>query len=309
MAQAMNTLMRTDRVPFSVAINSEGTKRMLERTLADKRTRERFVTSVVAAVSASPLLAQCEPASILSAALQGNALGLAPSPQLGQFYMIPYGTKATFQMGVNGWKQLAIRSGQYRDIDALVVKEGEYKGRDRATGKPVFEFVEDAEEWARLPAAGYLASFELLNGFRKVEYMSRAEVVRHAARYSKAFNIELFERYEKYLETGEGMTDRDLRQASSPWYESFDGMAQKTVLIRLLKRWGVLSIDMQTAMEREDDAVEDGAGVLMEQPIQTESEKAEEASETPEQPKAAQTEAPASAKQNSTKQEEDDFFD
>ena len=101
---------------------------------------------------------------------------MAPSAALGQYWLIPYKNNKTgitvcqFQLGVAGYKQLAMRSGQYLDIDAIEVREGEYKGRDKQTGKPVFEFFDDDDVRESLPIIGYLAYFELLNGFKKSGY-------------------------------------------------------------------------------------------------------------------------------------------
>lgn len=125
----------------------------------------------------------------------GESLNLSPSPQLGQYYMVPYkdkkrGTVAQFQLGYKGYIQLAERSGQYLDIDAFPVVEGEYRGRDRFTRRPILEFLEDDGDRESRPVVGYYAYFELNNGFRKVLYWSKDKMLAHADRYSQAFHME-----------------------------------------------------------------------------------------------------------------------
>lgn len=237
---------------FSQAMNTDGMRNMLSSSIADPKKRARFATAIIATVSANPTLKNCEPASIISSALQGEALELSPSPALGHYYIVPYGDKATFQIGVNGLKQLAMRSGQYRDIDTIEVREGEYKGRDSFTGKPMFEFISDDDARENTPIIGYLAYFELLNGFRKTVYFSKEKTLNWAHRYSQAFDKDLYRKYETYQKTGSGMSDGELRRCSSPWYEQFDFMGQKTVLRQLLSKWGILSIDLRSALEAED---------------------------------------------------------
>lgn len=243
---------------FSQAIQTPEYKALINNTLRDPARANRFVTGVISAVSATPALQKCEPASILSAALQGEALNLSPSPTLGEYYMIPYGVKwnakessyesykAQFQLGVAGRIQLAMRTGEYADLDTIEVREGEFKGRDPRTGKPLFAFVEDDDEREKLPVVGYLAYFELTNGFRHSVYFSKEKVLNWADRYSKAFDRALYERYI----SGEELNWKDQQKCSSPWYERFDTMAENTVLKQCLKR-GPKSIEMRRADEAE----------------------------------------------------------
>lgn len=250
MANATNTLVQAGgKVPFTVAIQGQGIQRMLQAAFSTPQAITKFTADLMAAVTATPGLKDCEPASIVSAGLQCSVLNLSTSPAMGEAYIVPYGGKATFQLGKNGLVQLAIRSGQYKDIDTIEVRQGEYKGRDRETGKPKFEFVEDDDLRENLPVIGYLAYFELLNGFKKSVYFSKEKMLKWANRYSPAFNIETYRRYETYQQTGQGMTEQELRRCSSPWYESFQAMAEKTVLRQLLQRWGVKSTELAKALE------------------------------------------------------------
>lgn len=245
---------------FSVVIHSDMCKNLINKTLGDENKAQRFVASICSAVATNQQLQSCEPNSVISAALLGEALNLSPSPQLGQYYIVPYkntktgNTDGQFQMGWHGYYQLAIRSGQYKDLDVIEVREGEYKGRDKLTGKQTFEFIEDEEERLSKPTIGYLGYFELLNGYRKQIYMSKTEMEKHADTYSKAFSLADYEKLKKGL-----IPEKDMWKYSSYWYKDFDGMAFKTILRRLISKYGVMSIDMQEAFVKDMAVIhEDG---------------------------------------------------
>ena len=137
---------------FSVSIQSDAYKKLINNTLGDPDRAKRFIASISSAVATNPALQECEAGSILSGALLGEALNLSPSPQLGQYYLVGYKdkntgtTNAQFQLGYKGYLALAMRSGQYKDLDVIEIKQGEYKGRDKENGKPKFEFIESEEE-------------------------------------------------------------------------------------------------------------------------------------------------------------------
>lgn len=221
---------------FSTFMASDAVKNKINEMIGGK-DGQRFITSIISAVSANPSLAECDHSTILSAAMQGEALKLSPSQQLGHYYLVPYRdnnlkrTVAQYQIGYKGYIQLAMRSGQYRDLDVIEIREGEYKGKDKFTGKPVIEFIEDDDERENMPVIGYFAYFELLNGFRKSLYWSKAKMEKHALQYSKGY-----------------ASDRRNNKAYTFWSKDFNGMAFKTMLRQLLSKWAVMSIDMQTAM-------------------------------------------------------------
>ena len=169
--------------------------------------------------------------------------------------MVPFnnrkkGTKeAQFQLGYKGLLQLAIRTSEYIDIDAIEIKEGEYKGRDKFTGRPKFEFVEDDDIRENLPVVGYMAYFEMKNGYIKRLYWSKTKMENHADTYSMAFDLE------KYHDLQEGKIPQSEQwKYSSFWYKNFDEMAKKTMLRQLLSKHGLLSTEMQKAVES-DQAV------------------------------------------------------
>lgn len=253
---------------FSIAIQTPQYQKLVNDTLGDPDRARRFVAAVTSAVSVNPALQDCDAGTVLSAALLGESLNLSPSPQLGQYYMVPYWDKkrgcnvAQFQIGYKGYIQLAERSGQYLDLDAFPVVEGEYKGRDRFTRRPVLEFLEDDGERENRPVVGYYAYFELNNGFRKVLYWSREKMLAHADRYSQAFHLNAKEAqdpryarvsYEDYL-AGKYPSGEEWKY-SSFWYKDFDGMACKTMLRQLISKWGIMSIDLQRAISGDEAAI------------------------------------------------------
>ncbi len=242
---------------FSLAIQSEGYKRLINNTLGDQKRAAKFIAAISSAVATNPGLQECDAGSILSGALLGEALNLSPSPQLGQYYLVPFDQKkynektkkfeltskrAQFQLGYKGYIQLAIRSGQYKDIDVIEVREGEYLGRDKITGKHQFEFIEDEVERENKPIIGYMAYFEYLNGFYKNLYWSKEKMQKHALEYSQAYAS-------------------DVKKGTnySFWTKDFNGMAFKTMLRQLISKWGIMSIDMQEALTKDMSVVkEDG---------------------------------------------------
>lgn len=227
---------------FSLAIQSEGYKKLINNTLGDPKRAAKFIAAISSAVATNSSLQQCDAGSILSGALLGEALNLSPSPQLGQYYLVPFKDKAQFQLGYKGYIQLAIRSGQYKDIDVIEVREGEYLGRDKTTGKHQFEFIENEVERENKPIIGYMAYFEYSNGFYKNLYWSKEKMQKHALEYSQAYAS-------------------DIKKGTnySFWSKDFDGMAFKTMLRQLISKWGIMSIDMQEAITKDMSVVkEDG---------------------------------------------------
>lgn len=237
---------------FSVMIQTDAYQKLINNTLGDKTKAQRFIASITSAVSTNPALQECEAGSILSGALLGEALNLSPSPQLGQMYLVPFNNtkkgvkEAQFMLGAKGYKQLAIRSGQYKDLDFIEVREGEYLGRDEETGKQKFRFMSDDTKREHLPVVGYLAYFELLNGYKKQIYWSKEKMLNHADKYSKAFNRLDYEK----LQAGQ-IPQKDMWKYSSYWYADFDGMAEKTLYRQLISKYGVMSIEFQEAFTKD----------------------------------------------------------
>ena len=254
---------------FSVAITTKGYQTLINNTLGDPQRARRFVSAITSAVAVNPALQECEAGTILAGALLGESLNLSPSPQLGQYYLVPFKSKAKydrqgnlispevikaqFVLGYKGYIQLALRSGAYADLDVMDIKQGEYLGKDPMTGKPRFSFIEDDNERDMLETIGYMAYFEYLNGFRKVIYWSREKMLSHADKYSPAFSAKAFQD----IQDGK-IAEKDMWRYSSFWYKNFDDMAKKTLLRHIISRWGVMSPEMQTAFERDSSVSEIG---------------------------------------------------
>lgn len=203
------------KMSLSAAFSTPQFKEAIHNALNDAGREKTFVASVIAASTANPVIQECTPKSVLSAALVGESLKLCPSPQLGHYYFVPYETvvkdrngrniplldaegrqlmdnrgkpryltqkTAQFQMGYKGYIQLALRSAQYKNIVVLSIKEGELKRWNPLTEELVVELIEDDDVREQTPTVGYYAAFEYLNGFRKALYWSRTKMERHALR-------------------------------------------------------------------------------------------------------------------------------
>ena len=256
-----NSLVNTqnNKPTFSTFMTSKAVQNRIS-TMVSGDGGPRFISSVVSAVSVNPMLAECDYSTILSAALLGESLKLSPSPQLGQYYMVPFndkkrGTKvAQFQLGYKGYIQLAIRSGQYKKLNVLAIKEGELVRFDPLNEEIEVRLIEDENERERAATIGYYAMFEYTNGFRKAMYWSVEKMMAHADKYSMAFSAA------KYRDLIAGkIPQSEMWKYSSFWYKDFDGMAYKTMLRQLISKWGIMSIDLQTAINK-DMAVTYGDG-------------------------------------------------
>ena len=199
-------------------LNSDAIKSRFERVLDS--SPESFISSILTIVRSNPQLQKCDANSILAAAGMAAALKLPINPNLGFAYIIPYKNQATFQIGWKGIVQLALRTGQYKSIHAGPVCEGQIQDIDFVTGEIV------RGEKLSDNIVGYVAHFELLNGFNKSLYMTVDEITEHAKKYSQSFNYDL-----------------NSGRKSSVWSNNFNAMACKTVLKLLISKFGIISID------------------------------------------------------------------
>ena len=259
--EVKNSLVNKEpKQTFSAFLATDAMKKKINEMVGGK-DGQQFVTEIISAVSTNSQLAECENSSIVSAALLGQALKLSPSPQLGQYYIVPFNNSdrgckvAQFQLGYKGYIQLAIRSGQYKKINVLAIKEGELIEYDPLNEEIKVNLIEDEELREQAKTIGYYAMFEYLNGFRKTLYWSKNKMLAHADKYSKAFSVNATKgKYPKVsfedFEAGK-VAEEDMWKYSSFWYKDFDGMAYKTMLRQLISKWGIMSVDMQTAMEKD----------------------------------------------------------
>lgn len=226
----------TNRPKFSVAIQSDMYKNLINQTLVDKDRATRFIASISSAVATNQALQECDAGTILSGALLGESLNLSPSPQLGQYYLVPFNDSkkgykvAQFQLGYKGYIQLAIRSGQYKKLNVLAIKKGELVKYDPLNEEIEVNLIEDEEKRENAETIGYYAMFEYTNGFRKSLYWSKSKMEKHALKYSNGYKA---------------------RKGYTYWEKDFDGMAYKTMLRQLISKWGIMSIDMQQAVEKD----------------------------------------------------------
>jgi len=262
---------RQQKTGLTAYLTNDAVKNQINNVVGGKNG-DRFIASIVSAVQVNSDLQECTNPSILSAALLGESLKLSPSPQLGQYYMVPFrnnkkGCKeAQFQLGYKGYIQLAIRSGQYKKLNVLAIKEGELVRFDPLNEEIEVNLIDDEEVREEAKTIGYYAMFEYTNGFRKAMYWSKKKMEAHALKYSKGYAA---------------------KKGYTFWEKDFDGMAYKTMLRQLISKWGIMSIDMQNAMESDmavihEDGTKDYADTVSEENIVLDQDLQEAVEETPE---------------------------
>jgi recombination protein RecT len=218
-----------NQTAMSVYLSNEKTKNYLHSILGERTGQ--FITSLTSLSGSSKMLKNCDRNSLLACALKATSMELPFDPNLGFAWAVPYKNTATFQIGCKGYTQLALRTGQYKSLNARDVREGEFIGRDYV-GDPIIEWQSDIERMNK-PIVGYMAGLELVNGFRKIIFWTVEEVEKHAERYSQS--------YRKYKQTK--------NSNDAIWASQFDKMAEKTVLKSLISKYGIMSIEMQNAVK------------------------------------------------------------
>lgn len=239
-----NSLIKKTKMSMSTYLSDNAVKNKINEVIGGQNG-QRFISSIVSAVSTNPTLQECTNKSILNAALLGESLNLSPSPQLGHYYFVPFNDKeqgkvASFQLGYKGYIQLAIRSGQYKKLNVVAIKEGELVRYDPLNEEIEVNLIEDEELREQAPTVGYYAFFEYTNGFKKSLYWSKTKMQSHAKKYSPG--------YAKDLEKGTSWTF---------WAKDFDAMAYKTMLRQLISKWGVMSTDFITALDSDMAVIND----------------------------------------------------
>lgn len=224
---------------FQAVMNNSYYQTLLQNTL--KENKGTFTTSLMELATSDEKLLQCAPYALMAEALKAASLHLPLNKQLGQCYILPFKNHGvmtpTLVVGTKGYLQLAMRTGKYETINSDVVYEGELKGYDKVTGNLDLSGVRTSN----VPI-GYFAYMKMKNGFSKLLYMSLDEVCLYAKQYSPTVKFS-----EKA--TADSLKALALKQAASGvsdgvgWYSNFESMALKTVLRRLLSKWGELSIE------------------------------------------------------------------
>lgn len=219
---------------LTTVISGDAVKGKVAAILGDNSKAAKFVSALTSMINQNPALADCEQSSLINAALVGFSLEL--SPQLQQYYVVPFkDTKnnrvvATYQMGWKGYWQLAMRTGQYKSLNVTEVKDGEAVNFDRLSGNiSNVKWLPEGDREAK-PTIGYIAYFELLNGFQKSLYWDIKKMQAHAEKYSMGYRT-------------------DIRNGTKYtfWSKDFDGMAFKTMLRQIISKYGVMSVEMEQA--------------------------------------------------------------
>ena len=229
------------QVTLKSMVNDERTKNKFKEMLGNKAVG--FLTSLINTTNGNAQLQQADPNSILKAGAIAATLDLPIDPNLGFAYIVPYKKKykdelgnwnekneAQFQMGYKGFVQLAIRTGQYKRINVAVMYEGQFESYDPITDELKYNLENKLSD----EITHYVAYFQTINGFEKYNIMSKEEVEQHGMKFSKTFKKE-----------------------KSTWQTDFNAMAKKTVLKLLLSKFGILSIEMQTALKTDQAVIKD----------------------------------------------------
>ena len=255
-----NSTLAASKPKFSTVIKSNTYQNLIKQTLGNPKKAERYTAAIMSAVATNPQLQNCEAKTILSGSLLAESLNLAHSPQLGQYYLVPFKVKAKngipehydaqFILGYKGYIQLAIRSGNYKKINVMEIKDGELVSYDPFNEEIVLQPIQDVDEREQTETIGYYAMFEYINGFKKVIYWSKKQMLQHADKYSPAFSKLAYEK----LRNGE-IPNNEMWKYSSFWYKDFDGMAKKTLIRQLIGKWGVMSAEMTQAMELDNNSL------------------------------------------------------
>ena len=233
----MSTALQTNAVMELKGLLSKDKVQQIFFDMLGKRAGA-FVNSVTNITRNSYALQKCDPQTIISSAIDAASLNLPVDPGLGFAAIVPYGTKAQFQIMYKGITQLAIRSGQYKTISCSEIYSDELLSHNPITG--VVKFKDPAGYKLRFKkqdkdVIGHYAEFVLKSGFEKSDYMSHAEAMAHGEKYSKAYQNDLRK-----------------KEKNCPWSLMPIAMCNKTVYLRLMKKYGILSIEMQDAFERDE---------------------------------------------------------
>ena len=209
-------------------MDSPAVKKRFEEVLCEKAPQ--YMSSIVNLVNSDTNLKKCEPMSVIASCMVAATMDLPVDKNLGYAWVVPYGTKAQFQMGYKGFIQLALRTAQYKGINVVEIREGELINWNPLTEELEVDFTQRKSN----KVIGYAGYFKLLNGFEKKAYWSKEDMEAHAKKFSKTDNFK-----------------------NGVWQTDFDSMAKKTVLRNLLSKWGILSIEMQKAYTADNNTIKE----------------------------------------------------
>ena len=254
----MSNLVESNTKSITQYLNGNQMQDYLKSVLGGKK--DNFITNVVSMYNQSKGLQECSQKSLVSGAIVATALNLSLNQSFGYAYLVPYKKKdrngkviscdAQFQIGYKGYIQLAMRTGQYKKINAVPIHKNQFVRWSPMCEDLVLTDIEGEGE-----IVGYAAYFQLLNGFEKTMFWRYDKMLKHADEFSQAFNKTALQK----LKDGE-IPQEDLWKFSSYWYKNFDEMALKTMLRQLLSKYGILSEEMQSAYESDQQVIVDGVG-------------------------------------------------
>ena len=254
--------MRTDvaqksSVGITAYLNSQTIQNYLKDVIGNNK--EKFITNLVNVTNQNKQLQKCTNISLMSGALAATTLNLSLNQSFGYAYLVPFKNnkltkekgqeiyEAQFQIGYKGYIQLALRTGQYRKINAIPVYKSQFRSWNALTEEIELSELDDFEDDE---IVGYVAYFRLNNGFEKTIYWSKDKMIKHADTYSQAFNMEIANKI-----SNNEIPEKDMWKYSSYWYKDFDEMALKTMLRQLLSKWGIMSEELQKAFENDQTVI------------------------------------------------------
>ncbi|MCL0330655.1 recombinase RecT [Apilactobacillus xinyiensis] len=221
------------KVPMKTLVKQEKIQEMVKSTLKDKA--DQFLTSLVSIVNSNQTLQDVDQVSVIQSAMIAASLNLPINQNLGFMWLVPYNHKdkqtnewvktAQAQIGYKGYIQLAIRTGQYKALNAIAVHEGELSMWNPLTEESDYNPLNKQSD----TVVGYMGYFELTSGFKKTVYWSKSQMETHKKKYSKNYD-----------------------RPKSTWNTDYDAMAIKTVLRNLLSKWGIMTTELETALVNDE---------------------------------------------------------
>ena len=259
--KAANSLApaKKERQTFSVAIRGDALQNLIKASVSSSADAARLTGTLISAVAANRQLQNCNPASIVAAALRGEGMKLTYGQD---YHLVPYGDKCTYIVGYKGLLHLLIATGEVADTNCIPVREGEYKGRNRRPKRPEFDFsvYDTPEEEEGHPILGWYFYVEMRNGYTASEYMRIGDILNHASRYSQTFDLETYVKLQRDEFTPQ---EAEKIREKSPWYGNFDTMAAKTVIRKLLNSGFVPLANSAEIRRALDEDGESGEGDLI----------------------------------------------
>lgn len=237
LAEKNTQVVDPSKLGFKALMNTPAMKKKFTDILHEKS--DSFMGSLMTLVGGDNYLSQAEPMTIIASALKAATMDLPIDKNLGYAYVVPFNrsekvgnkwvkhNEAQFILGYKGYIQLAQRSGQYKALNALAIYDGQLIDWNPLTEEFTFDYKAKVSD----EVIGYVGFFELLNGFKKTVYWTKQEIESHRIKNAKGY---------------------DKEKLSGAWVDNYDSMAIKTVLRNMLSKWGLLSVEMQSAITSDE---------------------------------------------------------